>query len=187
MNKVMRKHFWRTVFGSTALAAALGGAAILSVDAAKDDAKPNSPIKQKDVAFGGKNLEAPMALVGDGQFADVLVIEGVNFSKGAEARALALGTLSLMGTKGSGDAIVQLRITIDGVPEPGVYSMAVFDGLPTTAPVSIGCNSFPADDQDHTVALEAAVSGDGEVTVEAGNFDFVALRPIFNPPLFDLP
>lgn len=107
----------------------------------------------------------------------------MQFKKGAAARALALGALSLSGKVDTGDAVVRLRLVIDGVPEGGVHAATLPDGFFATVPILVGCNSFPADDQPHTVALQAAVLGTGEVTVEAGDFHFTALRSIQVPPL----
>jgi hypothetical protein len=165
-----------TTLGSAALAIALigplpplggGPAAAFSVPG-----NSHRPIPDGDF-LDGRNVDKPLALESDGEFADVIIIPGVRFKKGEAARLLALGTLSLESTKGSGDAVLQLRVTIDGVPEGPVYSSSITDGTSLSSPVNILCTSFPADDEDHAVALQAAVVGTGALTVNAGNFDLV--------------
>jgi hypothetical protein len=137
-----------------------------------------------DVAVGGKYLAAPLQLNSDNKFQRVISIGGIKFTKSAaKARLLAFGTLSLSNKEDGGPgAIVRLRVVIDGKPEPLVLRTRVADGDLTTAPISIQCNGFLADGLAHTVSLEAAVLGPGQVTVDAGNFDLMAFRPIFNPP-----
>lgn len=182
----MTKSFWQmagwSVLNAIVLTFTINGVQALRVGAAP--AQPNRAIKSSDVVFGQKLVKQPMVLTNDGQFVDVLTIEGVQMKKGVDPRILTVGALAVSSKQGTGNAIVQVRITIDGQAPLTAYSTTVFDGLPATATaVPIPCNLLPADGQPHTLTLQAAVLGTGEVTVNAGNFDIVAIRPIFIPPL----
>jgi hypothetical protein len=90
---------------------------------AEPSLKHNLPIRQDDIAFGGEVLKGPLVIGKEDVFTDVMSIKGVRFSYKymPKPRALALGTLSLSNMPGTGDAIVKLRVTVDGKPEPPVF------------------------------------------------------------------
>ena len=101
------------------------------------------PITSHDVALGGKEIERPVQLAGGGEFKDVLKIGNVRFTEGEAPRGLVLGVLALQSSKGSGDAVVRLRMVVDGVPEE-VFAKTLPDGFSDTISIQRTCSGMPA-------------------------------------------
>jgi hypothetical protein len=131
------------------------------------------PLTTENVAFGGKELASPVILPNTGKYIGLLTIANVALPTVKEARALLQGALSVKAKTGTGKALVRVRMTVNGVPEDEVWSTTLADGAAAT--VSIQCNELIAQTGTYTYALQAAVTGSGKVTVEAGDFHLTAI------------
>jgi hypothetical protein len=126
-----------------------------------------------NVAFGGKELASPVSLPSTSEYIGLLSIANVALPTVKESRALLQGALSVKSAKGSGKALVRVRMTINGVPEQAVWSTTLPDGGAAT--VSIQCNDIIAQTGTYTYALQASVVGSGKAMVEAGDFHLIAI------------
>ena len=68
---------------------------------------------------------------------------------------------------------MRVRMTVNGVPEDEVWATALLDGGSDT--VSIQCDALLTPTETYTYTLQAAVSGAGNVTVQAGSFHLAAI------------
>jgi hypothetical protein len=138
------------------------------------------PLTSDDAALGGVELAKPVTLPADGKFRTVLTIRNLAFSKGEAARALLWGVLSMKNNAATGSDLVKLRMSVNGTPEDHVFSQTI--AAQSFASHPIPCNLLASGGQNYNLALQAAVTGNGSVTVGTGTFDIIALRPIANPP-----
>lgn len=80
------------------------------------------------------------------------------------------------------DAVVNLQILEDGVPEGPAFTVTVPDGVTTSAPVQILCNAMPAG--TYVMSIEATeITGLAEgISMNDRVLDIISFGPIFHPP-----
>ena len=110
----------------------------------------------------------------------MLSINGVQFTKGENARAALNGVLSVKNTAQSGKVVVQLRMTVNGQPEAMIFSQTVAAG--DNANPFFLCDASITAGQTYNYTLQVAVIGSGTISVRAGTFNIAAFRPVAIPP-----
>src|SRR3954447_14947188 len=141
------------------------------VCAAPASAAPQT-LTSDNVVFGGRELAKAVPLPGGGKFTTLLTIPDVKLPSVKEARSMTSAAASAKNSGGR-KAVVRLRLVVNGVPTGGVFSSTLAPGSSST--ISLLRNGTLTSDQSDTYALQVAVVGSGNVTVETGTFDLVAI------------
>ena len=159
----------------------------IQLGAVGSDAIADGGVKEQDlsnsiglVRMGLNGGHAQMPMPGPPMAGGFQTVDTETFNATRQTSALVQGMVEVSDTDDGTDGRFDVRVSIDGVPEPGVFSQTVPDGSTATLPVSIQCNGHEIPVGDHTVTLEVAMSQPG--SFGEATLGVVSFKPIPSPP-----